>query len=655
MKQVQRRVGSLILLALLFTSLMVSAQDDAVKVVGSGIVNPVFEAIRSASAATITVEASVTGTRTGFEQFCGGQSDVATANRAINADEAKNCTGNSIDYLELLVAHDIIAFVTSPDAAYAQCLTVANLNLAFAPSSQSVITNWNQINPVFPDTPLAIIAPNDSLSSFAVLDGLIEGDNIRADAVRQSSDADIVTAVTQTPGAIGIVSLSVASAAGESVKIIDVDGGVGGSTCAAPSAETVEQRLYPAANQLFIYVNRASLSKAGLQDVLNFAVGEAAPGIIGGLAFTPPTAAIYETNRVVLSGTGNTRPFSEASTSFSIPADANGQVTIGGVASARSYLDTLTGSLGSLYPGITFDINTIGQPAGVRRLCNGEIDIAVISKSLTPEQEQNCQANNISTLPIDLGKQVVVLVANAASSHLTCLTNEQLATIWLTESDSKITNWNQVDSTFPDQALTLFTPDAGDSQTGILLIAATGSDVPVRSDTEVNSDPLYRAAATANVEGALTYMSWQDYQAVLQNNQERIQLVGIKNGDACIQPSVETIANSTYPLTQGVQLLVNKASLTKVQVQSLLWFMVSDENFSLIEQSGFVGLNFGMLPGLRQTLQSAFVEAAVAASQAAEATPEATAEATSEATAEAPPEATSEATLEATAEATAGS
>lgn len=268
---------------------------------------------------------------------------------------------------------------------------------------------------------------------------------------------------------------------------------------------------------------------------------------------------------------------------------------------------------------------------------------------MTPEQEQNCQANNISTLPIDLGKQVVVLVANAASSHLTCLTNEQLATIWRTESGSTITNWNQVDSTFPDQALTLFTPDAGDSQTGILLIAATGSDVPVRSDTEVNSDPLYRAAAIANVEGALTYMSWQDYQAVLQNNQERIQLVGIKNSDACIQPSVETIANSTYPLTQGVQLLVNKASLTKVQVQSLLWFMINDENFSLIEQSGFVGLNFGMLPGLRQMLQSAFVEAAVAASQAAEATPEATAEATSEATAEAPPEATSEATAEATA------
>lgn len=650
MKQVQRRVGILVLLALLFTSVTVLAQDNTVKVVGSGIVNPVFEALQSASGATIAVESSVTGTRTGFEQFCAGQVDVATANRAINADEAKNCTTNSIDYLELLVAHDIIAFIAAPDAAFAQCLTTANLNLTFAPSSQ--VINWNQINPAFPDTALTVIAPIDTLSSFAVLDSTIEGDNIRTDAIRQGSDTEVLTAVTQTPGSIGVVSAAVAAAAGESVKILEVDYGIGGTSCTTPSAITVEQRLYNAASQLFIYVNRASLSKAGLQDVLNFAVSETAPEIISGLGLTPPTDSIYETNRVVLSGTGNTRPFSEAATSFSIPADANGQVTIAGAASAQDYLQSVTSAVGSLYPGITFDTKTLGQPAGVRRLCNGEIDIAVVSKPLTPEQEQNCQANNISTLPIDLGKQVVVLVANAASSQLTCLTTEQLTKIWSTPSGEAVGNWNQVDATFPDQPMTLFAPDAGDNTTDILLIGAGGSGVPVRGDTEVNSDPLYRAAATANVEGALTYMSWRDYQRVLENNQERIQLVGVKTGETCIQPSAETIADGTYPLTQSAQLLVNKASLTKVQVQSVLWFIASDDNFSLIEQSGLIGLNFGLLPGLRQTLQSAFVEAAVAASQPVA---EATAEATSEATVEATSEATPESTIEATPEATAGS
>jgi hypothetical protein len=60
--------------------------------------------------------------------------------------------------------------------------------------------------------------------------------------------------------------------------------------------------------------------------------------------------------------------------------------------------------------------------------------------------------------------------------------------------------------------------------------------------------------------------------------------------------------------------------------------LASDENYSALEQNGFVGVTFGSLPALRDTLQKAYVDAAVAAAQAAEATPEATSEATAEAT-----------------------
>lgn len=648
MKPFQRRVGIFILLALVFTSGLVSAQDNTVKVVGSGIVNPVFEALRTASGAAVSVESTTSGTRAGFEQLCGGLADVATATRAINADEAKNCTTNNVDYLELLVAHDIIAFITAPDPAVVQCVTTANLGAIFAPSSQGKITNWNQVNPAAADTPLTVIVPNDTLPSFATLDQLIEGDGVRTDALRQGSDTDVVTAVISTPGSVGAVSLSVATAAGASVKILQLDAGVGGgSTCVDPSAETVEQRLYTAANDLFIYTNRASLTKAGLQDVLNFAVGESAPGIVSGLGFTPPTAAVYDVNKTTLSGTGNTRPFSEASTSFSIPADVSGSVVIAGAAIAHDYLNTLNTSLTAVYSTITVDLKTIGQANGVRRLCNNELDLLAVTSPLTAEQEQNCQANNVSTFSIDLGKQAVVLVANAADTYLACLAPDQLATTWrATAADAAITMWNQVDPAFPAQPMTLFAPDSGHDETDLLLSIAAGTDVPLREDVaEKNNDALYRAAATANVPGALTYMTWADYQRVLANNQQRIQLVGIKNGESCVTPSEATIADGTYLFSRGVQLLVNNASITKVQVQSYLWFLASDDNYSVLEQAGFIGVSYGSLPALRQTLQTAYVNAAVTVSQ-----PEATSEATAEVTTEAPVEATTEATVEATVE-----
>jgi ABC-type phosphate transport system substrate-binding protein len=296
-----------------------------------------------------------------------------------------------------------------------------------------------------------------------------------------------------------------------------------------------------------------------------------------------------------------------------------------------------------------------GQTAGIRRLCNGEVDIAAVNGLLTDEQAKNCEANNIKTLNIELGKQSVVLVANAASTYLSCLTSEQLTKVWGATTAKDITNWNQVDPSFPDQKITLFGATESDKNTDLLLAKASSKPLIGRGDVQINPDPLYRAAATANVEGGLTYMSWADYQNVLENNQQRIQLVGINTGSGCVVPSEETISNGTYPLIRDTQLLVKTTSLNNIPVQSLLWFLASDSNFGEFEKAGLMGVNFGSLPRLRQTLQKAYLDAASAAVQQAEATAEATGEVTAEATLESTAAVTSDASAEATIETTAES
>jgi hypothetical protein len=119
--------------------------------------------------------------------------------------------------------------------------------------------------------------------------------------------------------------------------------------------------------------------------------------------------------------------------------------------------------------------------------------------------------------------------------------------------------------------------------------------------------------------------------------------------------------------------------MARQEVQSLLWYMLTDTNYALLAANGYTGLDFTDLPALRDRLQAAFAQAQDDAAEAirrgTEATPEATGEATAEATdtaaatteptvevapaeateaaTEAPAEATSEATTEPTAEATA--
>jgi len=637
MKSHERRVGIIVLLALLTSTSILSAQDSTpIRVVGSGIVAPILQSLATESGTTVTLDVNITGTNSGFEQFCLGQADLATATRTITASEDSQCTQNNLQYTELLVAHNIIAFIAKADSSYSQCLTAANLEAIFPPSAQGQTTNWQQVSAENTDTPLTVFIPQSDSPTFAVLDNLIPGDGIRADASTESNDDTIIAAVSADTGAIGVVSLKSAVAAGDTVKALELNtnDAVG---CSVPSTDNVEAQAYTAADDLFVYANKASLEKAGLREWLTFVSSDQAATAIGALGFEAPSAAVYGKNQSGLEGIGDTRPFSSATTSFQIPLDVAGPVDVAGATSARQYLTDAASAFQGIYQQVTIEVKTAGQPAGIRRLCNGEIDIAVIASELTDEQSQNCDANNIQTLPIDLGKQVVVLVANKNSSQLTCLTTEQLKKTWQASSSKIVTNWNQVDSSFPDEAITLFAPSAGDSYTDLLMINVAGVDIPARDDTEVNSDPLYRAAATANAEGALTLMSWADYQSVLANGQERIQPVGIDSGNGCVTPSDQTIVDGSYPLTRSAQLLVNTKSLYELSVQSFLWYLASDENYSLLEQGGLIGVNFGSLASLRDTLETAYLEAA---QTAAEATPEATAESTAETT----PEATVEAT-----------
>nr|MBA3873622.1 substrate-binding domain-containing protein [Anaerolineae bacterium] len=598
MKVFQRRVGVIVLLTLLISFGLVAAQDStAVTVAGSGIVAPIFDSLKTASGVTVDVKSEVTGTRTGFERLCNGTTDIATSNRSISADENVNCTSNNIDYTELLIAHNIVAFVAAPDSTYADCLKTSELNAIFAPSSQTA--NWNLIDPAYADTALSVVAPAATSATFGVLDGVVDGDGIRTDATTVDKETDVIAAVAKSKGAIGVVSLPVATAAGASVKILQINAN-DTFGCTAPSAAAVEQRTYTITSPLFIYVNQKALSKAGLKDLLSYMIGTDAAKTIAAAGLTVPTDATVTANKGALEGTANTRPFSEATTSFQIPQDATGQVIFAGAASAEDYLKNITGALTSQLSTLTADIKLEGQTAGIRRLCNGEIDIAAVNAPLTDEQAKNCAANNIKTISIEIGKQAVVLVGNASSTFLSCLTSAQLTKVWDADSAKTVTNWNQVDSKFADQKLTLFAAVEGDPLMDLLLQKSSGKPLIERGDTEINSDALYRAAAAANVEGGLTYMSWADYQNVVKNNQQRIQLVGVDAGKGCVVPSAETISNATYPLVNDTQLLVKTSSLTKIPVESTLWFIANDGNFPAFEKSGLIGVDFGSLPALRQ-------------------------------------------------------
>jgi phosphate transport system substrate-binding protein len=297
MRYILRISGIIFLLALLTTPLV--AQDAAIIVVGSGIVQPAFEALAEASGAEVSLSTSVTGTSSGFSQFCGNTADITTATRAISAEENSLCSANNITYFQVALGQEIAALIVNPEADFAVCVTDEQINQIFTPSAQGSVTNWTQVLPEASDIPLSVAAPTDDTSTYAILDQVVEGDGIRGDATLLSSADEIIAQVSENVGAIGVVKLADAVAAGEAVRILDLDAAeVAG--CRTPNADSVENNLYPLADRLYAYVNVASLNKPGVTELLEYISSDAAVSVIEAQGIAAPTANALQENRDTL-------------------------------------------------------------------------------------------------------------------------------------------------------------------------------------------------------------------------------------------------------------------------------------------------------------------------------------------------------------------
>lgn len=635
MRYTPRFIGVFTLLALLTSASFIYAQDENVTVVGSAIVEPLFQALADSSDSEASLSIDITGTNTGFSQFCANEADIVLANRQITSTENNHCETQEIGFVELLIGHNIVTVVANPAADFAQCLDIDQLNNIFAPSAAGDINNWSLVLEEGPDTPLSIYVPGGLSPEYAIIDNLIEGDGLRADASIESDASAILSAVSADEGALGIVGLNLTD---DTVQVIELDAGdIPG--CQVANAQNVEDNLYPAADRLYVYVNTTSLSKTGLTDLLSDIASQDAAGAVEAQGFTAPTSDAYEQNQVALEAGISGEPIPRAAGDFALPSGVVGAVQISGAAGGFDFIRAVTGGFSAINPEVTVNLNILGEPAGFRSLCNGEADMVTAYRDLNEEETGNCAANTIESLTLPLATEAVVMVANGATDFLGCLATTDIATAWAAQSDIPPADWSEVNTSFAETPITLFAPALGDMKADVLLLTASGSSLPIRADIEVNADPLYRAAATANVEGGITYMSWFDYQSVLSSGQQNIQLVAVDGGDGCVAPSTETIADGSYPLTRSLHWIINRAALANPEVQALVWYIYSNENYPLLEANDLVGVRFGDLPQIRTTLQTAFEEAEAAAILQAEA--EATAEATLEA------DATAEATEEA--------
>jgi phosphate binding protein len=146
---------------------------------GSSTVAPLAEAaadqFRDVEAG-INVTVATSGTGGGFQAFCAGETDISNASRAIKDEEAALCAEAGIEFTEIVIANDGLAVVINPENDWAENLTVEQLNKIWAPESEGVVMSWADVDPSFPDVPLALFGAGTDSGTFDYFTDAINGE-----------------------------------------------------------------------------------------------------------------------------------------------------------------------------------------------------------------------------------------------------------------------------------------------------------------------------------------------------------------------------------------------------------------------------------------------------------------------------------------------
>lgn len=278
----------------------VGSLSGEIAIDGSSTVGPIMQALAeefAGVASGVQVPVGISGSGGGFKRFCDGETDISNASRPIKEDEAATCDANGISYYEFQIAYDGITVVVNPENDWVTCLTVDQLNQMWAPDS--TVSNWSDIDPSWPEEPIALYGPGPDSGTFDYFTEVIneEAGASRTDYSPSEDDNVLVQGVAGDENALGYFGLAYYEENADSLKAVEIDGGNG---CVAPSTETVRDGSYaPLSRPLFVYVKADSLAKPEVAEFVRFAIAMA-PSISGEVGYVASPDSVYVADQAKL-------------------------------------------------------------------------------------------------------------------------------------------------------------------------------------------------------------------------------------------------------------------------------------------------------------------------------------------------------------------
>ena len=217
-------------------------------------------------------------------------------------------------------------------------------------------------------------------------------------------------------------------------------------------------------------------------------------------------------------------------------------------------------------------VGTSGTGGGFEKFCAGEIDIATASRPIKEDVEVPvCRRNGVSYKEIQAANDGIAVVTNK-QTPIDCMTTKELRKLW--DRGSDVQNFKDIDPKFPDQKVSLFGPGTDSGTFDFFTEEINGEEGVTRRDYQPSEDDNVLVQGVSQSPGGLGYFGFSYYE----QNQAKLNAVGIDAGDGCVKPSARTIQSGQYePLSRPLYMYVSDKALQRPEVEAFMRFFIENQ------------------------------------------------------------------------------
>jgi phosphate transport system substrate-binding protein len=258
--------------------------------------------------------------------------------------------------------------------------------------------------------------------------------------------------------------------------------------------------------------------------------------------------------------------------------DLSGKIRIDGSSTVAPFAQAAAEEFQAQNPDVKITVGTSGTGGGFEKFCAGETDISDASRPIKDDEEVPiCKKNNVTYKEVQVANDGIAVVTNP-ELKVDCLTTDQLKELW--NEGSKVTKLSEIDPKLPDTELSLFGPGTDSGTFDFFTDEINGEEGVSRKEYQPSEDDNVLVQGVSGEAGGLGYFGFSYYE----QNQDKLNLVGVDAGNGCVKPSTDAIQSGDYkPLSRPLFMYSSEKALEKPEVKAFMDYVV--ENYQPIAQA----------------------------------------------------------------------